>query len=42
MKSLYFDIRDIFRTPRLALSGKKIKKPAFCLRPVFLFLSHFF
>ncbi|RKY62100.1 MAG: hypothetical protein DRP96_01130 [Candidatus Neomarinimicrobiota bacterium] len=24
MKSLYFDIRDIFRTPRLALSGKKI------------------
>ncbi|RKY55413.1 MAG: hypothetical protein DRP89_03375 [Candidatus Neomarinimicrobiota bacterium] len=24
MKTLYFDIRDIFRTPRLALSGKKI------------------
>jgi len=24
MKPLYFDIRDIFRTPRLALSGKKI------------------
>jgi len=24
MKLLYFDIRDIFRTPRLALSGKKI------------------
>ena len=24
MKTLYFDIRDIFRTPRLALSGKKM------------------
>lgn len=24
MKPLYFDVRDIFRTPRLALSGKKI------------------
>lgn len=24
MKSLYFDVRDIFRTPRTALSGKKI------------------
>ncbi len=24
MKPLYFDIRDIFRTPRLSLSGKKI------------------
>ncbi len=24
MKTLHFDIRDIFRTPRLALSGKKI------------------
>ena len=24
MKKLYFDIRDIFRTPRIALSGKKI------------------
>lgn len=24
MKSLYFDVRDIFRSPRLSLSGKKI------------------
>ena len=24
MKKLYFDVRDIFRTPRIALSGKKI------------------
>ncbi|HCK99227.1 MAG TPA: hypothetical protein DHW42_03870 [Candidatus Marinimicrobia bacterium] len=24
MKPLYFDVRDIFRTPRVALSGKKI------------------
>lgn len=24
MKPLYFDVRDVFRTPRLALSGKKI------------------
>ncbi len=24
MKKMYFDVRDVFRTPRLALSGKKI------------------
>jgi hypothetical protein len=44
MKPLYFDIRDIFRTPRLSLSGKKIWVHAIGLGlgwAIYLILSYF-